>query len=416
MTEPNPIRPPSLLLSCMDPKAGAWERSLNAHRSEIEEIDWRWVLERARAHKLIGMLTARALAAEVREDLPETVQTELEGEREAGLAHRARVARTLAEVRDRLAALKCPFLVVKGSAYAHDVYGDPTMRRFSDIDILIPHEMMEDVDRAFKEDGYYFWANPEIHNKLPRWFRRQAPPGEEPGSEAQARRILEAFHRHHLYVLKEDDPRMHVEVHWHVFVPSEGRASAEDLWSETRSTSLEGIEVRTLDWEASLLHAAVHAMEQAPTEYRLLHLADVAWMLGRWGEIVDPRKLQELARAWGLVPYLKAAVMAVERVLPQGLPEGAGRIWPQRGAHRRSIRGGLLSAAGFGPWIIDQEVSGARARRLGENAWREGLWELALGRRPGTAWGRVIRTVQTRVPRGRAGGENEVAGPKGASG
>jgi hypothetical protein len=396
MTDAKRTRSANLLLACMDPTERAWQEAVDA---PLSEIDWEWVMERARAHKLTGMLTARALATGVRECLPESAREELEAEEEAGLAHRARVARTLSDTRELLGRLDCPFLVVKGSVYAHDLYGEPTMRRFSDVDILIPHERLEEVDRAFKRAGYYFWANPKIHHRLPRWFQRQAPDGEEPGSEAAARRILAAFHRHHLYVLEKDDPRMHVEVHWHVFVPSEGRASAEDLWSETRPTTLEGIEARTLDWEASLLHAAAHALEQPPTEFRLLHLADVAWMLGKWKEVIDSAKLKRLARAWGLSSYLTAAIMVVEKILPRGLPDGAHEIWP----HRSAVQGALLSAAGFGPWVVDHNVSGSKARQLAENAWREGLWELALGRRPGTAWGRVSRAVQARVPRGGAG-------------
>jgi hypothetical protein len=404
MTEAQRKRSVDLLLACLDPSGRAWEQAIDG---PVSGIDWAWVLDRARAHKLIGIVSRLTLDSGIENRLPETVQKDLETERQKGLAHRERAVRTLEETRDLMDGLGCRLFVVKGSVYAHDVYTDPTMRRFSDIDILIPREKLDDADRAFRSSGYYFWADPKIHLDLPRWFRRQAPEGEEPGSQAAAKRILATFHRHHLYVLKEDDPRMHVEVHWHVFVPKQGRVSVQDLWTRARETTLEGIETLTLDWEASLLHAAVHATEAPPTEHRLLHLSDVAWMLGRWGDVIDPKKLHDLARAWRLSGDLTAAVMAVEKVLPMGLPEQAHEIWP----HRNPARSILLSAAGYGPWMADQRVDGGRTGRLTQYLWREGLWEIALGRRPTLASARLSRAIRVRFGPSAAG----VQAPAGGS-
>jgi len=380
-----------VLLASLHPEEVVWEKAI---RDPLSHINWPWILDRARAHKLIGILCHRTLRAGIEDRLPQSVQRELITERERSLRHRARVARTLAEVRDLLGRLDCPLFVVKGSVYAHDLYENPTMRRFSDIDVLIPHEKLEAVDRALKQAGYFFWADPAIHSRLPKWFRREAPPEEVPGSESAARRILAAFHRHHLYVLRKDDPRMHVEIHWHVFLPGEGTATSEDLWGETRPTLLEGIEARTLGWEASLLHAAAHAMEQPPTEYRLLHLCDVIQMLVRWREIIDPDKLRDLGRDWGLSRYLTAAVTVAEQVLPGGLPREARPAWSGRNA----LQAGLLATAGFGPRLVEPDVRGGRTRRLAEYVWREGLWEMALGRLPRTALERVSRAVRVRLP------------------
>jgi hypothetical protein len=278
------------------------------------------------------------------------------------------------------------------------------MRRFSDIDILIPAEKLDDADRALKEVGYYFWADPAIHEDLPKWFRKQAPSDEKPRSEAASKRILATFHKHHLYVLKQEDPRMHVEVHWNTFLPNQGGIPPEDLWSETRLTNLEEVETLTLNYEATFIHAAVHAIEQPPTEFKLLHLADVAWMLWKWRDLIDPEKLRSLARRWKLSGFVTAAVAAAKGVLPQGLPRESDRVWPVRGPARER----LLQAAGFGPWIVDQCVPDGRTGRLVEQVRREMLWETALGRPPASAWGRMRRAARARLQGfGRAGPEVE---------
>ena len=43
-----------------------------------------------------------------------------------------------------------------------------------------------------------------------------------------------------------------------------------------------GIEVTTLDPEATLIHLAVHALEAWFHGFKLLHLYDVAWTIARW--------------------------------------------------------------------------------------------------------------------------------------
>jgi hypothetical protein len=394
-----------LLLACMDPTGRAWEEAIEG---SMEEIDWPRVLQRARAHKLIGILASRMKDSSIGSRVPEAVEEELKGERTRGREHQGRVARTLEETRNLLTSLGCPFLVIKGSVYAHDLYEEPSMRRFSDVDILIPHAKLDAVDQGLKEAGYYFWNDPNYHRGRSRWSRRRAPEGEEAGSEASAKRILAAFHRHHLYVLPREDPRMHVEVHWHVFVPGQGRVSPEDLWSETRSTILEGVETRTLGWEASLLHAAAHCMEHPPTGCRLLHLSDVAWMMVKRANDLDAERLRRLAQDWRLGRFLTSAVTALERTLPLGLPESSRRLWP-----RKSLVGDcFLSAAGFGPWIADQALPASRATRLAERVWREGLWELALGRLPSTAWGHLSGAVRARIPKRGQG----VRGPSSSDG
>jgi len=388
----------------MDPSGAAWDE---ATVDPVRDIDWPWVLERARAHKLIGLISKRTQDSGFEGQLPGPVQAQLAEERKRGDEHLQRVGRTLSWLQELLEALECPFMVVKGSVYAHDLYDAPTTRRFSDIDIVIPHGKLAQVDGALTGAGYFFWTDPKIHRGLPRWFKKQAPDGEVPGSREAAKRILAAFHRHHLYVLKKDDPRMHVEVHWNVFVPGEGGAREQDLWSETRRTVVEGVEAQTLGWEASLLHAAVHAVEQPPAEVRLLHLADLAWMADRWAGRMDFRKLRALAGSWGLEGYLRSAGAALAELLPRGIPAGSPPLLRKPGM----VRSALLAGAGFGPWIVDKPLPEGRIRELAQNVRREAFWEMALGRPPAAAWGRVSRALRARLPVGSGASSSPTSNP-----
>ncbi len=381
------------LLSALDPSGRAWEARLER---DWAELPWSWMLEHARHHKIAGAFAERLRSSGVLDRLPAAVGEAVSEERRLALRQSERAARTLALVDEIARELASPFFVIKGSLLAQKVWA-PALRAFGDVDIVVPRERVDDWDRALRARKYYFWASPQVHEDLPKWFLHAAPPGEERGSKAEARRAMACFHRHYLYVLAEGDPRLPVEVHWHIFVPRESKASESEVWAHAIEQELCGLPVQALDREATLLHCAVHALEGGWKKHRLLHLADVVWILERWGGEIDSAKLAELGRRWGVGGALTAALEGARAVFPFPLPEPVERVWPKRSLWaRRSLR-----SAGLGPEIVDLY---ARPRSWGRGVgeiWSDALWEMAWGRPPRTAWNRVRRLVATRVLRRR---------------
>jgi hypothetical protein len=108
------------------------------------------------------------------------------------------------------------------------------------------------------------------------------------------------------------DARRPVELHWNIVPRGRLRVRDEDLWTRRTTVSVAGIEVTTLDPEATLIHLAVHALEAWFHGFKLLHLYDVAWTIARWRDRY--RDLWELADAWGASYQLELALRLIDRL------------------------------------------------------------------------------------------------------
>src|SRR5262249_12319374 len=114
------------------------------------------------------------------------------------------------------------------------------------------------------------------------------------------------------YAPPRGDERRPVELHWTIVPRGRLRVREADLWTRTRLMPVAGIEVRTLDAEASLIHLAVHALETWFHSFKLLHLNDVAWTVSAAAGTY--RDLWPLADAWGATYHLELALRLVDRL------------------------------------------------------------------------------------------------------
>ena len=353
------------------------------------------MFDRAKHHKVLALLIARLKESGIEEQLPEVAKQRLAVEYSRVLMQSERATRTLQMLGELAKELDSPFFVIKGSLLAQEVYGAAKLRVFNDVDIVVPRDRVDDFDRALRARGYFFWVYPPFHQDLPRWFLREAPDGELRGSKDEGRRLMARFHRHYAYVLKEGDPRLPVEVHWNIFVPGRYSATDTDVWQRIRRLHLGGCSVEALDQEATLLHAAVHALEGGPSQHRLLHLADVVWILHRWGPGMDPETLRDLAGQWKVEAELTAALEGARSVFPFPLPEVVDQLWPYRSRWARRC----LALAGLGPGIVEMTESPSQYVRLLSATWGDTLWALSRGQPPADAWVRVRQLIAKHVLR-----------------
>lgn len=381
----------TMLLASLDP------HGLSAERFQelvAKPIDWEWAFEQARLHKLSALFSAR-LSTWRTDPAVAPIAELLEREQQAAQVKAARAERTLRFLDEVARPRDLPFFVVKGSTLAEHIYGDLTHRSFNDVDVMVPQDRVDELEPILLDNKFYFWASPGYESMAPPRIRRRLLKGLEPGSKAAARKLLEVYHRHFTYVVQQDDPRLPLEVHWHLFTPGWGNATADDLWAETEEIDLCGRRVLALKPEAALLHTAVHAMEQHPEEFKLLHLCDVVWFLER-SDRLDPNRLAALAKRWGLGSFVTRAIAAAENVFPFTLRR-ARDVWKERDP----IRDWSLVRAGMNRPHVDQGHVSHKHRNLLSLLGREVLWDLSYNRPPGAAWTRVRNATQTFVKRTR---------------
>lgn len=375
-----------VLLTALGPDPGALPALVAAL---ADRLDWDWMLERARSHKVAALLAARL---DRLEDglLPGRVRDAVGTVRREARERAARAQWTLQQVGRGLAARSVPFLVLKGSVLAERVYGDPALRPFHDVDLVVPEPRLGEAEAVLVSLGYRFYCPPAPAFDFVPLAARPSGALDAPVPDGVARRLYRTHHYHLAYLPPRGDERLPVELHWHVAEPRVLPVASAALWARTTPTVVAGLPVQTLDAEATLAYVALHAMKDGRAAFRLLHLCDVAWLIAR-GSRDRWEGALALAAAWRTHHYLARAVEAAGRLfrLPgAALPPSPGLVAPLLRACFRL--GG--DPVGGGP-------DGGPLRRVTRELLAEAFWELSMARLPRRAGQRVLATVRARLTR-----------------
>jgi Uncharacterised nucleotidyltransferase len=216
----------AVLLECASP---AWD----ARRlSELAcSTDWSRLLILAGEHGVLAHLARRL--RELDENLvPAEIKQALLERRRAQVFSTLRMTAELFRLLELFAAKDIPALVVKGPVLAMQAYGDPTMRSYGDLDLLV---RQRDIRRATeslqawglqaavplraidagKIPGQYLFSKPdaklivELHNDFTlRYFPRRLPL-----EKFFARRILVRLDTHEAPALAVEDELVYICVH-----------------------------------------------------------------------------------------------------------------------------------------------------------------------------------------------------------
>ena len=203
-------------------------------------------------------------------------------------AHAAVVrARVVADVAGAMAQAEVPFLVLKGAALAHLVYGDPGLRPMRDVDLLI---RKADAGRA--------------QDVLMRC-------GFRPGGAAVPAR------HHHLQGMARtlDGATVTIELHHELMVrtPFVEPRDYDDLIRRSRPFEWGGMSYQTLGCEDMLWHVYAHAFvinTLRPGAIRLLSVADLVHATEAW---IDPIDWVRLRRECG---RLLRALQVLDDLVP----------------------------------------------------------------------------------------------------
>jgi Uncharacterised nucleotidyltransferase len=183
----------SVLLECASPTRDAAKLT-----ALMPRVDWPKLLLLAEEHGVVGHLAAAVRELDGGLLPPETRRALLERQR-AQVLFSLRITAELFRLLDRLASAKIAALVVKGPVLSQRAYGDPAMRAYGDLDLLV---RQRDIRRATelmisagyeaqvslaaidakKIPGQYLFQKPdskllvELHNDYTlRYFPRRLP-------------------------------------------------------------------------------------------------------------------------------------------------------------------------------------------------------------------------------------------------
>jgi hypothetical protein len=185
------------------------------------------------------------------------------------------------------------YRVLKGLAWAHTTYPDPSWRGAGDVDLLVANDDWYRAVRALESDGACR-VLPEVHPGFDRRFGKDATLRSRGGWELDLHRLLVAG-------------------------PFGLWVDQAQLLARSARTTIGGSVLPVLDAEAAFVHACYNLV-LADDPPRLIAARDVAQMVV--ADRADPEGVHDLARRWRAVPVLVRALSLAERML-------SVRLWNQ---------------------------------------------------------------------------------------
>ncbi|SOD02904.1 Uncharacterised nucleotidyltransferase [bacterium JGI 053] len=273
----------------------------------------------------------------------------------------------------RLEARGIPVAAYKGPALALQAYGDPSLRLFGDLDLLVPRAALDGAVAALQELGF-----------TPQPF----------ASEAQRRAVLRDGH--HLCLTRAP---VIIELHWRFSKRMFGFAEALDgVWARLQRLPVRAATVPVLAPEDHMLGLAIHASRGlwSVLEWTLaIAVLARAVPAERWAEV------GARAEAWGCARALQVSLLLSEALFATPAPAALWARLPADAATRalaRAIAAHVLAGTRSPAWYLRTQVA-LRRGPLGKLAFllrslfvaTPSDWAGAGGTRHGLALARVAR-------------------------
>lgn len=259
-----------------------------------KDIDWPYLIRTAMAHGLIPLLY-KNLKDTYPDAVPEGITSQIRNYFLLNARHNLLLDEELFKLLHLFEAHGVPAIPYKGPTLAASIYGDVTLRQFSDLDILIQKEDVKRARDLIIPLGY------QPHINL---------------SDVDVTHYIES--RHELSFLRQDR-RVAVELQWEITprylnfpIPS------KYLWKSTERVSRKDSEFNALPAEVELLVMCVHGTKDLWA--RLLWVCDVAELIRKHDDL-DWNRVISFSRTSGSLRMLFLGLLLSKNLLDAPIPE-----------------------------------------------------------------------------------------------
>jgi hypothetical protein len=290
-------------------------------RELARSVDWLRLVDQAEEHGVVGHLAVRVYA--LGENLlPREVKRLLLERQRAQLFSTMTMTAELFRLLALFRTKDIPALVVKGPVLAMEAYGDPAIRSYVDLDLLVRQQDIRHATESLEATGY----------------RAVVPLG-----------AIDAGKIPGQYLFTRPEQRLSIELHNDFtlrYFPR--RLPIEDFFARQIRVPIDGHEVPALSVEDELvvvcIHGAKHFWE------KLMWIADVAGLVSRQRDI-DWGRATASARAVGAEHLLHTGLRLATDLLDAELPAEVSALVGRDGVAGKLVSGILrwLPAAGYAP-------------------------------------------------------------------
>lgn len=285
-----------LLLLCARPGGGELSRRVSELAS-AGALDWEYFLNLAQRHAVVP-LVQRGLESLARGLVPEPSRKSLREKYRANAARNLLLAGELLRVAGLFESEGIGVLAYKGPALAIAGYGDLSLRRFVDLDVIVRERDVARASKLLRGLGY-------------------ATQGLTPEQESALARTQ------HNIAYTRDGGRLTIELHRDVASKDYAAVTLDEgAWSRAVRVPLLGGTVATLSVEDLLLALCVHGTKHLWE--RLAWVCDVAGLVNSHAEL-DWHAVFERARAAHVERMLLLGLALARTLAAASLPEAVRR-------------------------------------------------------------------------------------------
>ena len=263
----------------------------------LKQLDWEFILDKANTHALIP-LVYRNLSGYCADRVPEGVLRQLESVYRANSSRNLLLTEELIKVLRNLESAGISVVPYKGPVLAALAYGDVTLRKFYDLDVVIRPQDIIPAKSLLVSHGY-------------RWrpFHGQVT----------GRREARNFRFWHEYNFVNPD-KVNIDLHWRI---SSNRfpfdIDLDALWGRLKPARLLDADIRVFPPEIMLLFLCVHGSKDLWWR-RIGWICDIAELVGSSPDL-DWSYSFELADQTGARRMLLLGVALARELLQMPLPE-----------------------------------------------------------------------------------------------
>lgn len=365
-----PVPEHRVLLACAHALLGG---EVPADPALIERVDPTRLRDLAGAHGLLPLL-GRFLARFGAAGAP--LRAALRAEALAGSREALALTAELLSVVRGMEGEGVPVVAYKGPALAVQAFGDPSLRRYADLDLVVPRAALEGAVAALQRLGF----------------------AQEPFASARQRAAV-LRDGHHLALHRGG---VVVELHWRFSKRVFGfREELEGVWERRETVPVAGAAVPVLARGDHLLALAIHASKGT---WSALEWTLAMAVLARGVPAGEWEALARRARAWGCVRALQVSFLLAEELfatpapaaLWAHLPPGAAARRVARRVARQALAGAQSPAAYFGTQVALRAGMPAKLRFLLRSLFvpTPDDWAASGGTRRGLGLARLARPLR----------------------
>ena len=142
----------------------------------LDDLQWEKILQLGRLHGISGRWFEQLENQGLISRLPPSVVNHLWSDQLIGLENERMVRWEADRVQHALAKLNIKFVLLKGAAYVLLGLSPGNKRVASDVDILVPFNRLDEVEAAFKENGWHLKAEDTYDERYYREWMHELPP------------------------------------------------------------------------------------------------------------------------------------------------------------------------------------------------------------------------------------------------